>query len=202
MIRSYARFSLSLALLLFFGAALGCGYNLRGGTRPFFESHQIKTLYVEPVKNNSYKPGVEIIVYNSLRRRIAQGGYVRIVDDPNGADTSFLAIVNEASYSPVALTTADQLAPLHTGNPNTIVASSYAVSLRVKFFLSDHRVKDHPNLWVQEISRAKNFQASTFIGTLGDTSALVNESEFERTIAELSTIIVTDAEESINALSF
>jgi hypothetical protein len=38
------------------------------------------------------------------------------------------------------------------------------------------------------------------MGTLGSTSALINEGEFERTLSDLSVNIATDAEESINSI--
>jgi hypothetical protein len=190
----------SLALLLVILAPVGCGYNLRGDTRPFFDSHHIKTIYVTPVKNNSYKAGVEIGVYNALRRQIAKGGYVQIVDDPNLADASFSALVNDASYIPLAITTADQLQPINSGPNTTYIASSYLANLRVKFILKSNAHGAKGDLWSQELVRSKSFQASTYLGPLGDTSALVNESEFERTLDDLYASIVTDAEESINSL--
>src|SRR4051812_38957831 len=87
-----------------------CGYHMRGAERPFFERNEIKTLYILPVKNNAFKPGVEITVYNALRKEFAKGGYVRIVDDPALASAKLEAAVNEASFKPQATTTAEQLA--------------------------------------------------------------------------------------------
>ncbi len=174
------------------------GYTLRGNTRPFFAEHQIRTLYVEPVKNNSYKAGVEITLYNALRKRIAEGGYVRIVDRPELADATMKASVQDASYAPAGITTAELITPLNTGKEGVQVASSYSVNLKVRFNL----VQNNPprNLWGDELARIKSFQATNYIGSLGSTSAIINESQFERTIADLSVSIVTDAEESINSI--
>jgi len=194
---------LSIGRWLVFGSALlsltvweGCGYTLRGNTRPFFEQNEIHTLYVAPVKNNSYKAGIEITVYNALRKRFAQGGYVRLVDSPVMADAEMDAWVIDASYTPAAITRADQIAPQGVGPDNVQIASTYNVNLSVKFTLKG-RGKE---LWSNELSRAKTFAATTYMGALGSTSALINESEFEQTLNELSTSLVTDAEESINTL--
>ena len=183
-------FSLSLGLS-------GCGYMLRGNARPFFETHHIHTLYVPPVKNNSYKAGIEITVYNALRRRFAQGGYVTLVDSARNADAEIDATVTDATYSPSGITTTDQLAPIGTGPSQVQIASTYNVSLKVRFELVDAKKS---SLWKDEVSRGKSFPATTYLGALGSTSALINESEFERALGDLSVSIVTDAEESINTI--
>ena len=183
------RFSL---LFLLGAAASSCGYNLRGNTRPFFDQHHISKLYVSPVKNNSYKAGVEIVVYNALRKRIAQGGYVSLVDSAELADATMSAFVQDASTIPATTTSADQLSPLKSGPTTIQVATAYVANLRVKFH--------HKRLWGDELARGKIYQANTYLGSLGSTSALINESEFDVTLNDLSVSIVTDAEESINTI--
>ncbi|NDG85471.1 MAG: hypothetical protein EBX52_10620 [Proteobacteria bacterium] len=174
-----------------------CGYTLRGNTRVFFENHQIRTLYVSPVKNNSFKAGVEIMVYNALRKRVAQGGYVRIVDSRNLADGELVATVLDASYSPAGITTTDQIAPIGSGPKTVQIASEYSVNLSIGFQLLD--LKSNKSLWADSVSRSKSFSASTYLGALGTTSALINESDYERSLSELSNGIVMDAEESMNS---
>ncbi len=189
------RFSLIMGLTSLIGA---CGYTLRGNTREFFNQNGIRTLYVTPVKNLSYKPGVEIVIYNALRKRIAQGGYVRIVDQPGLADAEIEAKVLDASYAPSGITTADQIAPVQTGPSNVQIASAYAVNLSVAFelFQSGSRKR----LWGDTVARQKTFTASTYLGALGSTSALINEGDFERSVGELAVSLVTDAEESMNSV--
>jgi hypothetical protein len=175
-----------------------CGYTLRGNSRVFFDKNEIRTLYVAPVKNNSYKAGAEITVYNALRKRIAQGGYVRIVDERDRADAEIRSTVLTAGYSPVGITTADQIAPIQTGPSNVQIASAYNVNLDISFELE--AMKRHQILWRDSIARQKSFSASTYLGSLGTTSGLINESDFERTLGELSVGIVMDAEESMNSI--
>ncbi len=185
-----------------------CGYALRGDARPFFENHHIHTLYISPVKNNSYKAGVEITVYNALRKRISEGGYVRMVDSMSSADARFDAFVQDASTIPYSLTTASALqtanpivvnqTTLPPGPTTVLVSSGYNVTLNVRFQLTD--LRSGKVLWADTLTRSKVFIASTYIGNLGNTSALINDSEFEKTLVELSANVVTDAEESVNTI--
>ena len=181
-----------------------CGYNLRGNTRPFFEKNNIHNIYVEPVKNDSYKAGIEITVYNALRKRIAQGGYVRLVDKESLADAKITSSVMDASYTPAAITTGDQISsgdptiPLHPELSNIQIAKSYNVNLKVRFTL----YLEHPAkvLWGDVIYRSKSFASTVYLGQAGSTSALINESDYERSLSELSVNVVTDADESINTI--
>jgi hypothetical protein len=189
------KFSLGLCVASLIGS---CGYTLRGNAREFFNQNEIRTLYVAPVRNLSYKPGVEIVIYNALRKRIAQGGYVRIVDQPGQADAEIEAKVLDASYGPSGITTADQIAPVQTGPSNVQIASAYAVNLRVAFEL--FKAGNRKRLWGDTVTRQKTFTASTYLGSLGSTSALINEGDFERSVGELAVSLVTDAEESMNSV--
>jgi len=185
--------------VLFLVLSSSCGYHMRGQDRPFFKIHNINTLYVTPVRNNSYKAGVEITVYNALRKRFSQGGYLRIVDSPELADARISATVGAAEYAPAAITTADKIASVGSvqGPGSVQIASSYQVMLKVQFVLMDSKKK---TLWSDVVVRNKSFAASNYLGALGDTSALINEGEFERTLNDLSISIATDAEESINTI--
>jgi hypothetical protein len=189
---------ISFSILLLWGMA-GCGYHMRGADRPFFRSHGIQKIFVQPVLNNSFKAGVEITMYNAIRKRFAQGGYVKVVGSPEEADAWIEAKVLTANYSPQAITTADKLAfdGVSQGPATVQIASSYLVNLVVDFKL---RNRQQTVLWGDSVSRSKGFPASTYMGTLGSTSALINEGEFERTLQDLAVTVATDAEESINSL--
>lgn len=177
----------------------GCGYTLRGQERPFFKIHDLKTLHVYPVRNNSYKAGVDITFYNALRKRFSQGGYVQLVDQPENADATIQTTISEAVFSPLAVTTVDKIASSRSiPGPSSIqIASSYQVKMSVQFELKDRKNKV---LWKDVVAKNKSFPASNYLGALGSTSALINEGEFERNLSDLSSGIAIDAEESINAL--
>jgi hypothetical protein len=191
-----------LLLLGFILNSTGCSYRLRGTDREFFKQANIKTLYVAPVANNSYRPGVEIMLYNTIRKRIAQGGYVRIVDDRDHADGELKASVTAANSNPGAAIRAEQLAQAEVGakrviKPDLQIASNYSVNLGVSFSLI--KTQTGSVIWSHSGARSKTFQASTYYGALGSTSALINDSQFETTLNELAVLVVTDAEESMNA---
>lgn len=173
-----------------------CAYTLRGTQRPFFEDYNIHSLYIQPIRNDSYRSGVDIMLYNVIRKRFVQGGYVRIVDTPNLADATLVASVTQANLAPQATVRASQLAPLNTGPSDVQVASNYAATLGVSFSLKNaHGV----GLWSSGFTRTKTVQAATYFGNLGTTSALINDSEFDRALYDLAVSISTDAEESMNA---
>ena len=199
-IKTHMKMAFVLTLLLL----SGCGYTLRGNTRFFFEKNGIHNLYIEPVKNDSYKAGVEITVYNALRKRIALGGYVRLVDKESLADAKFSATVTDANYAPGAITTGDTIPtgdpshPFNTALGNIQIAKTYNVYLQVRFKLEGAHPKQV--LWTDEISRSGSFPGTVYLGPTGSTSALINESVYENQLEDLSASIVTDAEESINTI--
>lgn len=174
----------------------GCGYHLRGTDRLLFDENQIKRLHVAPVKNDSFKAGVDITLYNAIRKRIASGNYVVLTEKEDDADAVLYATVLGASYSPLSLTTSDQLAPLGTGPSFVQVATSYLVTLNCSFRLQ----KGEKVLWQNGVQRTKSFVAQTYLGILGTTSALINESEFERTLISLADSVSVDADETMNAV--
>ncbi len=184
-------------LWLFVLILSGCGYNLRGTERPFFEANGIKKVYIRPVRNDSYQPGIEIQVFNAIRKRLGAGGYVQIVDQESEANATLAAVVRTATMAPAGVTTADQILPLQTGPQNVQIATSYNASLTLGFEL----VRTYPStsLWGGSFSRSQIFQASNFFGELGTTSALINRSQFETTLGTLSDQLVLDAEESLNS---
>ncbi len=184
-------------MFIFFalGMVTCCGYNLRGQQRSFFESKQIRTLYVAPVKNDSFKAGIEITVYNALRKKFAQWGYVKIVDSTEQSDAQLLATVISATVDPAGITLANQLAGGVVTPNNVEIASSYNATLKVKIEL---RGKGGATFWSNIMSASQGYQAATYTGSLGATSALINESQFDDALVKMASSIVFDAEESMN----
>ena len=198
-----------------------CGYNLRGDNRAFFEKYKIQKIYVAPAKNLTFKAGAEIIIYNALRKRIAQGGYVKIVSTPKEADAIMYEHVVEvgstplAAVSPPGMSSAATVEPGPTGalvvkpvspypgapGPSNVAqfTSLAQARLRVRFQIY-RQGADGKSLWSQEFTQVKNYSNSVYLGAEGNTSALISASEFERALSDLSTLIVTDAEESVNSL--
>jgi len=75
------RLAATLSALLL--AAVGCGYTLVGYGNGFGD---IRTVAIRTPENDSYQPGVEVVVADALRREFLRRGGVRLVDDAAAAD--------------------------------------------------------------------------------------------------------------------
>jgi len=69
-----------LSLLL---CAAGCGYTL---VRQSQSLAGIQTVAIETPRNDSYEPGVELVIADALRREFLRRGAVRVIDASTGAD--------------------------------------------------------------------------------------------------------------------
>jgi hypothetical protein len=198
--------ALAIAAFALLPALSGCGYTLQGTRNEMLEREGIRTIYVAPLGNDTFKPGVENLVYNELIRTIAEHGRVRIVDRAEKADAVLKGTVSGAGYSASATTTADRIITNGYAQPgasaNQPVASEYQANLSVTFSLD----RTHPGpgqgttLWTSNFSRAKVFPASNQLGPYGTTNALINESEFDRALGEIARNMMADLHESMLAM--
>src|SRR4051794_31754727 len=88
-----------------------CGYSLQSSYNPLLVEDGVQTVYVQPVRNSTYKAGVENLVYNEVVRTISSRGRVKVVQQLSLADAVLNIDVVVAGYSSSASTTADQLFP-------------------------------------------------------------------------------------------
>jgi hypothetical protein len=96
---------LAAALILFAGAAAGCGYQLVDYARPEGGARRVA---LPTLRNDSYEPGVELLVADALRREFLRRGAFQLTDDPAAADLvvsgSVLPIkTSSSSFSSVVL---------------------------------------------------------------------------------------------------
>lgn len=178
------------------GLLSACGYTLQTSQSPFLQDNGVRRLYVAPVTNRTYKPGVESVLYNSLVKKIASTMDVQIVRDPKDADATLQGVIREAEYDVATLVTSDQLAPVGTGPSSVVVATEYQAKLLCLFTLS-HVKNSEKQIWGKEFERTKLFPANTQLKVLGTTSALINDSEFDRALSDLSDQMVADVSESL-----
>jgi hypothetical protein len=173
----------------------------------------IRRIYVSPIQNNTYKPGVENLVYNQLVRTISASRRVELVQRTEDADAVLHGTVTAASYGPAGTTTADKLYPsdkvpgVPRGSTEVVVATEYNATLQCNFSLvarvpRPEKPESRPNatVWGSSFSRAKAFPGNNQLDVFGTTSPLINESEFDRALRDLARSMMSDLEESMLAM--
>jgi hypothetical protein len=104
------------ALVLIAGALPACGYQLVSYARPDAGS---RTLALPTLRNDSYEPGVELLVSDALRREFLRRGAFRLTDDPAAAD-----LVLSGSVLPIETSS--------TSFSSVVLALEYQVSLALE----------------------------------------------------------------------
>jgi hypothetical protein len=96
---------LAAALLVCASAVAGCGYQLVDYARPESGARKVA---LPTLRNDSYEPGVELLVADALRREFLRRGAFQLTDDPAAADLvvsgSVLGVqTSSTSFSSVVL---------------------------------------------------------------------------------------------------
>jgi hypothetical protein len=195
-----------IACLTVFAATIalvmsGCGYSFQTSKNPLAEKEGVRKVFIANMINNTYKPGAENQVYNAVLQTMTAHRRVRIVSNKEDADAILRGYVNIASYA------ADVSAPVNSGLglPNNLaaesllVATEYVATLSCSFVLE----RTHPEggqkkvVWTSGFTRTTPFGGSNQVGVYGTTSALLNESEFDRALGEMSVSVSEDMHESM-----
>jgi len=190
----------ALFLISFFAS---CGYTLQNSRSPLRDNEDIYTVFVNPLNNATYKPGVENVVYNAVVRAISSGRRINIVYNRDDADAELFGSVNNADSGPYSDTSGAGLTPTELKKNDTKnVNSFYEGTLSCNFAL--YRIinpsKKNYRIWGGSFSRKKPFPSSARLGPQGATTSLINESEFDRAILELSDRIADEMHESMLAM--
>jgi hypothetical protein len=189
-------------LIALMGAGPGCGYTLQRSRSPQLDEEGIHTVYVAPIVNNTYKVGIENVIYNELVRSLLAHRSVRLVEKAENADAVLGGSVNGASYANSAAAPANRLNPVGSGPSDVLVATQYTAILQASFTLE--RPNPPPGkrkiLWSSGFTRSQNFLASNQLGIFGTTSPLINDSEFDRVLREMSQNMMADLHESMLAM--
>lgn len=201
-------FPITLFLAGFLGCvASGCGYTLQNSHSDLVDKEGIHSIYVKPLINNTFKPGIENIVYNALIRSLLSHRQVKLAQSEETADAVLQGTVNVASFTVAAAAAASGLPP-GLVNPlpgsgldvSTIpVATIYNANLSCSFMLNRRFVPPGKKalLWGAPFSTFKPFQSANQLDVPGSTSALINESELDRALSELSIAMMADVDESM-----
>jgi hypothetical protein len=170
-----------------------CGYTLQTSRSPLVEKEGIRRIYVSPLINNTYKVGVENVVYNAVLRKLAQHKMVSIVPSADEADAVLMGTVTTAIYRESGRTSIPS---------RGAIASQYTATLAVAFDLRRHREQPgrKSRIWTGTVARSGNFASAVQQGVRGETTALINESEFERMLADLAWGMMSEVHESMLAM--
>ncbi len=194
-----------LLLFLSFGG-LSCGYTFQT-SRHSYLNEGLETIFIQHLENRTQQSGVEVLVYNSMMRILLARGRWKVVASEADADVLFSGSVVSAAYSVGNLQQVQSLQTglgrlLSTGQANiplNTVAQSYNAVLECQFNLKRNRPKpgQAPILWTNAFSKTKAFPSANQLDVPGTTSPLINQSEFERALSEMSALIAIDSEESM-----
>ena len=71
------------------------------------ESLPFKTIYIDPVNNNSFAPNVQVLFDAQIRQKILESGRIQIVQDLAQADCQLFVRLENYSRSPIARSSTD-----------------------------------------------------------------------------------------------
>jgi hypothetical protein len=196
----------------------GCGYTLQNSRSPLTEKEGIRKIYISPLVNNTFRVGVENVVFNALQKSISVHRRVLLVSSRQDADAvltgSVDAVVStmSAGQAPAAMLGGSVIPDPHAqgfstnslGGPyaNQSIASEYTATLVCSFALN--RLATPPGkktlLWTASFSRTTFYPGANQLGAYGTTSALINDSEFDRAISTDARGMTDDVHESMLAM--
>ena len=182
----------------------GCGYTFQRAQSTVYEKQGVRKIFVAPLLNNTYKAGAENLLYNAAVKKIAMFRSFTIVSHQEDADAILKGRVTAADYGVDGSTAANQLfgndkipAERHVSS-GISVATGYSATLGCSFSLIrlvDN--KEGTGLWAGSFSKSLHFPANNQLDVFGTTSALINESEFERALRDLADSEMGDLYESM-----
>jgi hypothetical protein len=179
----------------------GCGYSFQTSKNPLADKEGIRKVFIDSMTNNTYKPGVENQVYIAVLQTLAVHKRVIIVSHKEDADAVLKGYVNIASYAAdaSAVPSNNSSLPGNLSGESLLVATEYVATLSCSFVLERTHAESGQRkvVWTSGFSRTTPFGASNQIGVYGATSALINESEFDRALGEMSQSMSEDVHESM-----
>lgn len=200
----YVPTGMAFALLL---GVTGCGYAFQRSDNAILDRYGVKKVFIAPFNNGTYKPGIENLVYNEVVRQISSVRRVSLVTDSSEADAFVNGTVVNAIYSYSAQGHASKLSGnLYLPNAGQYgdfpIPTEYIATLACSFVLTlaHPRATDPKPLWAGGLTRTERFPGNNQLEALGRTSGLINDSEFDRALADMARSMASDLHESMLSL--
>lgn len=191
-------------------SGLGCGYTFQNSHNPLWTKEGVQKVYIPPLVNNSYKAGVENLIYNNLVRVLSAHARVTLVTHPAEADALLQGTIQGAGYAGSKSTLVPGLSPATLpgsilGNlptQNYVISTEYTATLTVGFSLIRRNTKPGKKgiIWSGTFQRSEPFPGSNQLDVPGTTSPIINESEFDRALSDLARNMMEDVHESMLAM--
>lgn len=167
----------------------GCGYVFQSKQNTLID---VKTVYIEPFVNNSYRYNVGLMLTNALSREFVRSGKLTIVNDKSQADAIFKGIVLSANSVIAGAVSSESLSnKAVTGGS---IASLYVAVIDAKMEFVN--LKNNKIIWTGRLTNSRSYNAKNDFGIAGETNGIQNvsaESKTFETAAELMMINVHDA---------
>jgi hypothetical protein len=87
----------------------GCGYHFQNTRNQLEEQYGVRKVYVRPLRNETFKPGVDNLVYNRLLLTISRNRRVKLVSSIEDADAVLSGKVTQAAFDRGVEKAGDQL---------------------------------------------------------------------------------------------
>jgi len=189
-------------LAIFAGLILlpACGYSLRTSQ---FQSRLsrdgISRIYIHPIANDTFRPGIENVVFNAVMRSMGGTTGVRATSNLAQADAELFGTVTRVDRPVSGQTKASDLSPKNLGSSSILVAVEYQAVLDCSFILKRRPRAElaSAEIWKGSFSRSKPFPGNNQIWSLGSTSALINDSELDRSLTDIAEQMGRDVVQSM-----
>ena len=181
-----------LKLWLIFTFALfqfACGYVFQSRQNTLID---VKTVYIEPFLNNSYRSNVGYMLANALSREFVRSGKLIVVNDRSKADSIIKGIVLSANSDISSAVTSENLSRNIVKGGS--IASNYVAKIdaRLEFI----NLKNNKLIWAGKPYASRSYSARNAFGIDGETNGIQNvsaENKTFETVAELMMINVHDS---------
>lgn len=175
-------------------SSTSCGYSILRPRAEWLKTENIRTLSIAYVGNESFKPGTDVVVRRAILRRLSSIPELQILSEDSRADARLKLTVTKAETVGISQTPSLSL-PGGGGNTAVLINNLYESTLEIQAILL--KSGDEKILLNQLFTDRQSYPTAAATGDLGRTAHLINESEFERTLAKSANNISLEIERAM-----